>query len=345
MLLICPSCATPLPAISNESLDCSACEAVWPVIAGIPDLRTAPDPYIEIAEDREKASMLAARAADLAPAELIDLYFSVTPEVPPDLARGYRRGMLQIGPARAEDRVSRLEGESSLWARAPRVLDLGCGAGAWLPALAARSGEVVGVDVALRWLIVAQCVARHYGIEPQLVCANAETIPLANCSVDVVVASNVLEHAREPQTALDEMFRVLDKDGVAYVATPNRYSLLPEPHVGLPGLGLLPRSAADELVRRTRGVPYGGITLRGAMEWVDLVTAAGFRRVEVRPPGVGPQERAVLSPPRRAAARLLGLIRRAPGGETALKLAGPMLEVQAFKGPNRERVGVGRSRI
>lgn len=343
MDLLCPRCTTDLPWQDSGTIDCGGCGTEWPVVAGIPDLRLYPDPYIELIEDREKAEKLATASDDLDPAGLIDLYFAMTPEVPPSLAASYRRGILELGPSRAKDRLARIAGGSLLWSRRPRVLDLGCGAGAWLPELGARAGELTGIDVALRWLVVARKVLQHQGVNARLVCGNAEALPFRRHGCDVVIASNLLEHTTSAEATLDEVFRVLDKDGYAYVATPNRFSILPEPHVGLPGLGLLPRKAADELVRRTRGVPYGGITLHGALGWVDLVSSAGFRRVHVAPPIPGTEERATLSRPARLASRVLAAAARVPGGKTALNLVGPMLEIHAFKGPNRERVPVGRA--
>ncbi|MCO4771637.1 MAG: methyltransferase domain-containing protein, partial [Deltaproteobacteria bacterium] len=327
MELSCPRCASTLPQTSAGSIPCTGCGAQWPVVAGIPDLRVHPDPYIALDEDREKAERLAREGEGLSPAALVDLYFSLTPEVPPGLASGYRRGMLELGPARAEDRLERLQHDVPRFGQSPRVLDLGCGAGAWLPSLGARAGELVGVDVALRWLVVARAVLRARGIEATLICGNAESLPLSRNSFDVVIAANVLEHARDAEASLNEVFRVLDKDGYAYIATPNRFSVLPEPHVGVPGLGLLPRAAADEIVRRALGVPYGGITLRGSLGWTDLATSAGFRRVQTRAPVPGRRERDLLSRPGRLAARALAATAGNPVGRGALRALGPMLEV------------------
>ncbi len=341
MEIVCPRCRGSLNA-EPDSLHCAPCSASYPIVAGIPDLRLSPDPLIEIAEDREKALVLSREAEGRSLAELVSFYFSITPEVPPDLARAFTAAKTVLGPARAADRLDawahrvRLPGQ--------RVLDLGCGAGAWLPELTGRFRFVTGVDVALRWLVVARKALEQVGRSAQLICANAEHLPLGPQVADAVVAANVIEHVAHPSVALDEIFRILDKDGVALLSSPNRLSVLPEPHVGIPALGWLPRHTADELVRRIRGVPYGGIQLQTWPGLMDIVSAAGFRLVRVRPAAIGARERATLGRAGQLGAAGYEFVRtRVPGGRHALKLLGPLLEVDAFKGPNRERIPVGRA--
>lgn len=341
MEIVCPRCRGVL-LDSSAALRCPPCAAEYPLIAGIPDLRLAADPLIEIVEDREKAARLAREAEGRSLAELVQFYFSITPEVPPDLARGFAAAKTVLGPARAGDRLDAWS--ERVVVPGQRVIDLGCGAGAWLPELTGRFRFVTGVDVALRWLVVARKALEEVGRSAQLVCANAEHLPFRAHTADAVVAANVIEHVARPESALDEIFRILDKDGVALLSSPNRLSLLPEPHVGVPALGWLPRATADELVRRTRGVPYGGIQLQTWPGLVDLVSAAGFRLVRVGPPAIGPRERATLGRGGRLGAAGYEAVRSwVPGGATLLRVVGPLLEVDAFKGPNRERIFVGRA--
>lgn len=341
MDLVCPRCRHALVEASKE-WTCGGCGSSWPIVAGIPDLRVAADPHIGVEEDREKAGRLAREADGRTLEELVSFYFSITPEVPPDRVRPFTSAKIHLGPARAEDRLE-------AWTRrvtlpGTRVLDLGCGAGAWLPSLTQHFTSVIGVDVALRWLVVARKALEEVGAQATLVCANAEHLPFADNVVDAVVGANVLEHVADAPRSLGEAVRVLDRDGVCLLTTPNRLSLLPEPHVGIPALGWLPRRVADELVRRVRGVPYGGVTLRTAPGLVDLASAAGFRRVRVHPPSIGPRERETLGRMGSLAAGAYELIRRAPGGRMGLQAVGPLLEVDAFKGPNKKVIPVGRGR-
>ena len=49
----CPRCHGPLESNPNN-YTCPTCPAVYPIIAGIPDFRLYPDPYISLEADRAK---------------------------------------------------------------------------------------------------------------------------------------------------------------------------------------------------------------------------------------------------------------------------------------------------
>ncbi len=96
------------------------------------------------------------------------------------------------------------------------VVDVGCGDGALVRALAARGASVVGVEVSER------AVARAAdGVQRYLV-GSADALPLADASVDVCVLMRSLHHvpADAMPRAFDECARVLRPGGAAYVAEP-----------------------------------------------------------------------------------------------------------------------------
>src|SRR5262249_33882669 len=121
------------------------------------------------------------------------------------------------------------------------ILDLGCGSGSFLAAVGARAGPVCGVDVAFRWLLVARKRLGGGGLgRAPLACACAEALPVTDGSLAGVVAGDVFEHVADQAATLAEAFRALRPGGRAFFATPNRYSLGPEPHVQVWGVGFLP---------------------------------------------------------------------------------------------------------
>jgi ubiquinone/menaquinone biosynthesis C-methylase UbiE len=85
---------------------------------------------------------------------------------------------------------------------------------------------------------------------------DAELLPFAPESFDVLICNHVYEHTDNAQQLLSEIGRVLKADGVCYFAGPNKYDLV-EPHYGLPFLSWLPRVIADRYMQLTgKGAAY-----------------------------------------------------------------------------------------
>jgi ubiquinone/menaquinone biosynthesis C-methylase UbiE len=107
-----------------------------------------------------------------------------------------------------------------------RALDLGCGAGVFLPELrAAGAATVAGADVADAAL--ARARARDEHAELHRVPFDGP-LPFTDGSFDVVWASEVLEHVADTATFLSEARRVLTPRGRLVVTTPShgRWRLL-----------------------------------------------------------------------------------------------------------------------
>jgi SAM-dependent methyltransferase len=106
-----------------------------------------------------------------------------------------------------------------------RVLDLGCGDGAFTQALAAAGARPVGVDVAAEPLRRGR--ARNADLE--LVLADGEPtqhppesrFPFPPASFDVVWAGELIEHVRDPAALLGEIRRLLGPRGLLVLSTPD----------------------------------------------------------------------------------------------------------------------------
>ncbi|GIW10239.1 MAG: methyltransferase [Dehalococcoidia bacterium] len=94
-----------------------------------------------------------------------------------------------------------------------RVLDLGCGAGNMRHHLAPY-GEVVGCDPHRGALAVA--VERHC----RVLQADAQALPFADQTFDLVAALDVIEHCPDDRAALGEAYRVLRPGGWAVLTVP-----------------------------------------------------------------------------------------------------------------------------
>jgi len=299
LTFVCPRCKGALDTRTG-GYACQACVEVFPIVCGIPDFRLLPDPYIGIDEDRRKAERLFARGATCAFPDLLRHYYDVTPEDPSDLAaRWIPRALAEPDIARALLVEHGLIGgrppeggscESGDRNGGSRLLDLGCSTGGLLVAAHGGYSELIGVDVALRWLAVGLIRLRDANVAATLVCANAEHLPFADGAFGAVTCTDTLEHLRDAAAGLVEARRV-SRAGARLLATANnRVAPMPEPNLHLWGVAQLPRSWQARYVRWRRGDlhPYR-IVLRSASELRGMAEAAGYVDVRV---GAG----AVLAP-------------------------------------------------
>lgn len=70
---------------------------------------------------------------------------------------------------------------------------------------------------------------QQYGHEPNIV-SSAENLPIRSQSVDVCLCTQVLEHVNDPQKVLDELSRVLKKNGTLLLSTHGVFHHHPYPH-------------------------------------------------------------------------------------------------------------------
>lgn len=250
-LLACPACTGKLEHHA-AAYTCVACLRSFPIRYGIPDFRLQPDPYIGV--DAELAKIEGFYGDDRAFSEMVRAYYVLTPESPPSLHSRYMEAM-NAASARGKGLIRKLQQRFPHSGRST-MLDLGCGTGGMMIAGVSSYGRVVGVDVALRWLVMGKQRLRETGIEAPLVCANAESLPFKPGSFDAVLADSVIEHVRDSARMRDETMRVLAPHGAWFFVTNNRYSILPEPHVRLWGFGLLPRRVMESVSWRVRRTPY-----------------------------------------------------------------------------------------
>lgn len=96
-----------------------------------------------------------------------------------------------------------------------RVLDVGCGDGALAVAAAASPVKVISADAA----DAMACAASRHG---PAVRADLTALPVADASMDAVVAVNVLDHLAEPARGLHEVRRVLRPAGLFVAGTISR---------------------------------------------------------------------------------------------------------------------------
>lgn len=103
-----------------------------------------------------------------------------------------------------------------------RILDLGCGTGAFLPDLVKRHDFVVGMDLSLDML---RKITLEGDALKGLVSADGLRLPFASGAFDMVVCRSSLHHVRKLKEALDEISRILKKEGVLVLSEPTNDSI------------------------------------------------------------------------------------------------------------------------
>src|SRR5271165_2277058 len=93
------------------------------------------------------------------------------------------------------------------------ALDAGCGTGFLTLELASRGHRVTGIDFAPAMLAQARRKAAEHGAAVRFEEADAEQLPFASGSYDLVVSRHVLWTLPHPEGAIDEWIRVLPPGG------------------------------------------------------------------------------------------------------------------------------------
>lgn len=160
--------------------------------------------------------------------------------------------------------VVRRKSPRSLKDRAPRVLEVGCGAGQVLNHFRAHGWTVQGVEP---WREVAAAGAKYLklAIEP----ARLEDAGIDAASQDLVLSLDVLNFVADPRKFLEGCRRALKPGGVLYLTVPN----------------------ADSAEREAAGwdwnffVPTSHVGAYTAAALLHLAEASGFARSEIEPFG------------------------------------------------------------
>ncbi len=296
---VCPGCLASL-----DGLSCLGCGQCYTEVAGIADLRLGSDRFLDLNAERDKASRLARLAPGLNLKGLAEAYYAMTPDVDPKRRELYLGHILA-----AEARGSAL---AALLPRTGTIVEVGCGTGGLLAASAKLGLDIEGVDIALRWLVVARRRLDDLGLAVPLVAASADRLPYADASVDTLVADSVLEHLDDPALAIREWARVLRPGGTLLVWSPNRYALTPDPHVRLWGLGWPPRCLSIGEARQ-------------------MSAEAGFEAISLEPPIIPEAWANSRSETQRNLITLYSRARQITVCRTMLRSFGPLWQLQATR--------------
>mmetsp|Transcript_14219 Transcript_14219/g.38134 ORF Transcript_14219/g.38134 Transcript_14219/m.38134 type:complete len:361 (+) Transcript_14219:75-1157(+) len=214
--LLCPRCRSSLEAAGDRRLECKTCTLSVPLTDN-----TYFDLSREEERERDKGRIIFPITA-MVPPPATTIFMS--PLVSYAYERGWRQQFEEAGfpgPAREFEMLLDFVSKSKLSVRTS--VDLSCGSGFMARLMVARSevfGRVFGVDASASMLREsASRTEKAQPSKPVWVKANAQAIPFADKSVDLVHAGAALHCWAQLPDVLDEIYRILSPGGVFFATT------------------------------------------------------------------------------------------------------------------------------
>jgi ubiquinone/menaquinone biosynthesis C-methylase UbiE len=109
-----------------------------------------------------------------------------------------------------------------------RILEVACGRAGFVRELARAGAQVTGCDFSMTALRVGQAKIRPMNgtARAALIQGDAQSLPFASESFDVVVSCETIEHVPDVRSALREMWRVARPGAKLFLTTPNYANLM-----------------------------------------------------------------------------------------------------------------------
>lgn len=155
-------------------------------------------------------------------------------------------------------------------------IEYGPGSGIYLPLLASKFDKVVAADIEDAYLKGIKPLLNKFD-NLTLLLDDVQHSTLENCSFDLVLCSEVIEHIPNPEASLETISRILKPGGIAILTTPQKWSAmeLACKVAFLPGFIHLVKLIYREPVMKT-----GHISLRTSNQISEAIKKNDFEIIE-----------------------------------------------------------------
>ena len=120
-----------------------------------------------------------------------------------------------------------------------KILDIGSGEGGTSSVLS-EDNIVTSFDLNKIRLLRQQNSFSNFN----LLCGSSSSLPFKNNSLDLIILQDVIEHLDNREELIDNIYNLLNDNGMIYLSTPNKLSvinIIADPHWGVPFVSLLKR--------------------------------------------------------------------------------------------------------
>ncbi len=320
---VCPRCKKDLITTSTH-YHCIPCQQQYPVVAGIPDFRVFPDPYLDFDEDRSRTQIVLDALDQYPLRELLTYYWSYSDVTPPLLRAKFVDNAIR-GESRGKRLFDLITNDGTDLPK--RFIEIGCGTGNLLVTAAKHIPQTVGTDIAMRWLHLSRRRFMDMGLDvPALVCCCAEFLPFKPQSFDAAIMASTFEFLKSPDDALIELKRTLTQDGCAIINTVNRFSLTSNPYAHLWGVGFLPKTWQVRYVRKRRDASFENITLY-SYNHIKKTAGLSFNNIDIALADISDKTLATLPARIKLLVKIYRLLKGLPVIESLLKQIAPEWDV------------------
>jgi ubiquinone/menaquinone biosynthesis C-methylase UbiE len=165
-------------------------------------------------------------------------------------------------------------------------LEIGCGNFFFGQSVAKKCGLIIGIDFSFNALLIAKKMLEKKGIKKfLLIQGDILKMPIKKDTIDLIYGGGVIEHFKDTQNCVNELYRVLRPGGVSFNTVPylNVGSIYRQAWGNIPNVPVL-REAAETVHIKL----LGGRHMRFGYEFSFLASTlrkihrrAGFKTVEI----------------------------------------------------------------